>query len=427
MSKFVTSILLATAGLFMFLSCTEKESDLGIDLQDPSTIYNGIRDTAYGTAFTVYDDSLLTSNLSQGLVGCYSDDVFGSAEAILFTQVNTANGEGVEFDQYCRIDSVVLSIAISELYTSGSSKGLKDLHFEIYRLDGEIMKDSVYYAFDQVAVGGECYFDGVVRMLEGDTMVANIKLNDNIISLFNNKVYANGDEFANTLKGLRIRLLNDGNPVMASVNLAAAATRMSVYYAYTGGEDIINRTYDFIIGNTAPHFMQFKRNYTGVLSSFNTNHSDSLDGSSYLYLSPMGGTNINFNIDAFVRQFHQDHPFAVIHYAELILPVADLAPDQKPDLIAALKCYSDGSAVNIPDMYDAYTYNGYDGKYNAETNCYRLRITQHMQKLLGSGMDLGTLLVLNGRRSSVAHTIINGCSAAATSDNPIRIEFVYSE
>ena len=65
------------SALLILNACDEKESDLGVDLQDPSTLYEGIVDTAYGTAMTVYDDSLLTSGQSSVLVGCYSDAVFG--------------------------------------------------------------------------------------------------------------------------------------------------------------------------------------------------------------------------------------------------------------------------------------------------------------------------------------------------------------
>ena len=160
---------------------------------------------------------------------------------------------------------------------------------------------------------------------------------------------------------------------------------------------------------------------------FNSSTTDSVDGNRYAYLCPMGGTNIKVYFDSFVSDFHRQHPFAVIHHAELILPIADVAPNSKPELLAAFKCYLDGYVVSIPDMYDTYTSAGYDGHYDAERRCYRMRITQHLQKMLNSGMDLGTLLVISGRRSSPEHTVINGADLTATSGNPIRIEFVYSE
>lgn len=419
---------LLVAVLFVAGSCTEKETDLGIELQDPNTFYDGVADTAYGVAYTVYDDSLLTSGLSSVLLGCYSDNLFGNSEAVLFTQVASPNGEGVAFDSYCRIDSVVLSLAITEIYSSSpSSKSYRDLHFEVYQLAQGLMTDSAYYADDEIPVGDNCFFNDVVRVEESDTMVVDLKLNSSILPLLNNQTYLTAADFDQAMKGVRIRLVNDGTPQIATVNLAAAATRMTVYYAYENGEESVYRTYEFTIGHSATHFSQYKNHYIGALATFNNNRNDSIDGSQYLYLSPMGGTNVKLDFNAFVQQFKNDHPFAIIHYAELLLPVADIAMDKKPDMLAALKCYSDGTVMNIPDMYDALTYQGFDGSYNAETGCYRLRITQHLQKMLRNGVDYGTLVILNGRRSSPAHTVLNGYDPTATANRSLRIHFVYSE
>ena len=78
-------------------------------------------------------------------------------------------------------------------------------------------------------------------------------------------------------------------------------------------------------------------------------------------------------------------------------------------------------------MYDAFTYKGFDGTYDNTKGYYRMRITQHLQKIMREGRDFGTLLVINGRRSSPARIKLNGASSAATANNPIRIEFIYSE
>ena len=412
----------------LFASCDEKESELGVNLQDPSTLYSGISDTAYGVAYTVFDDSLLTAGHNFALIGCYSDPVFGNAEGVYFTQIVPDNGTGVGFDQNCTIDSVVLSFAVTELYPAAEgSKSYRDLHFEIYQLAESPMKDTAYYASDELPVTGVCFFDDVVRVNETDSMVIKIKLRQSFVSLLSNHNYTTADDFLAAVKGMRVRVVNDGTPVMAAVNLSAAATNITVFYTYDNEGEAIARTYNFSISTAVPHFTHFTSYYAGALSVFNTNTADSVEGSRYLYLSPMGGTNIKVNFDAFVRQFHQQHPFAVVHYAELLLPVADIAPDARPDVIAALKCYLDGEVSNIPDMYDTYTYSGYDGSYDAERGCYRLRVTQHMQKLVKSGSDLGTLLVINARRSSPNHTVINGYDRTATSGNPIRIHFVYSE
>lgn len=411
----------------LFAACNEKESDLGVDLQDPATLYEGICDTAYGTAYTVFDDSLQTSSQSNALIGCYSDDVFGSSEGVLFMQITTADNAGVEFDQNSLIDSAILSFSLATIYPESlDSKSYRDLHFEVYQLAEPVLRDSAYYAFDELAVNGTCFFDGTVRVEQSDSMVASMRLNDNFISYVRNKSYASSTDFEAAMKGIRVRLVNGGTPQAATINLAAAGTGLGIHYRYANGSDTIARTYNFVVSQTAPHFCQFKNNYIGALSTFNTNTSDSIEGSQYLYLSPMGGTNVKVNFNSFVQQFHADHPYAVIHYAELQLPVADLSPAYKPDMVAALKLNADGSMSSVQDMYDV-SFSGYDGTYSENGKYYRLRITQHLQKMLKAGSDYGTLLVLNARRSSPARMVLNGTSPSATGNNPIRIRFVYSE
>lgn len=424
------TIFLIPVLLFAFLAftaCNEEESELGVNLQDPATLFDGMCDTAYGLAYTVFDDSLLTSGTTSALVGCVSDPIFGNSEAIIYSQVGIPSGESVAFDEYCTIDSVVLSLSVTSLYPD-MSKSYRNLHFEVYQLAEGLKTDSAYYASDEVEVSNVCFFDDVVRIAQSDTMVVNLKLNQNFLPLLQNRSYSSSQEFIDAVRGIRIRLVNDGTPVIATVNLAAASTRMSVYFQYNAtATDSTYRSYEFIVGSGVTHYSQYKNVYNGSLAVFNNNTSDSIDGASRLYLTPMGGTNVKINFDAFVRQFHADHPYAVINYAELILPVAVESPQQKPDMIAAFKCYNDGTVVNIPDMYDNFTYRGYDGVYNDSTRCYRIRVTQHLQKILNSGFDLGTLLVINGRRSSAQRTIINGYDATATSGNPVCLRFVYSE
>ena len=95
-------------------ACTEEESDLGVGLQDPFTFYSGIRDTAYVTACTLYDDSLATAGLATGIFGNYSDAIFGSVEAVFYSQVSTPS-DGVRITDAVQIDSVVLTLVIDTI------------------------------------------------------------------------------------------------------------------------------------------------------------------------------------------------------------------------------------------------------------------------------------------------------------------------
>ena len=142
-----------------------------------------------------------------------------------------------------------------------------------------------------------------------------------------------------------------------------------------------------------------------------------------LYLEPLAGFNARIDFDSAVRAFHAAHPLAVIHHAELQLPVAATAPAQRPGQLVALSNDENGTSAFIPDYTDAYTYRGFDGSYDETRALYRLRVTQHLQRLLRQNADHGLSVLLDARRSSALRTILAGPKAS----DPLKIVFVYSE
>ena len=126
--------------------------------------------------------------------------------------------------------------------------------------------------------------------------------------------------------------------------------------------------------------------------------------------------------DADLRAFHEAHPLAVVHHAELLMPLAASAPAEHPEKLVVL-AVGDSTDVAIDDYIDRYTYSGFDGTYDADRDLYRIRVTQHLQGLLRAGTDPGMSVVLDARRSSGQRTVICGPQAAT----PVKIVLVYTE
>lgn len=409
-----------------FVACQDDETEIGYGLQDRSTYYNGTRDTIYFTASTFFEDSLQTSGApspySAGILGNYSDATFGSMSADFYTQLCPVGEGGVNLDPTTtHIDSVVLGMMVHSWYpNTADSSRTYNLHFEVMQLAEMLQTDSNYYASNTIPVGSECYFNGTKQYSERDTMI-HLKLGENINPLF--MVSLSSEEFIANAKGLRIRLLGDSDPCAPVINLAAVSTKLCVYYTYNGLHDSV----DFLCGTGTNHFSHIEHNYSGtVFNAFVANPKDSIPGTQYLYLDPLGGTKIKFNLNEFIAAFKLAHPYAIIHHAELLLPKADIADDLPPERILAYKTSLAGFEAPIPDLLNEYygDYSGgFDGRFHADKNYYRLRITRHLQQLLRTGFDLGTTLYIDARRSSANRTVING----SEKENPIRIEFVYSE
>ncbi len=412
----------AMVATILFSACNEEDSNIGMGLQDPATLFDGLRDTLYiDDAFTFYDDSLRTGGYSGAVIGSYHDEVFGDVTATYFAQVT--NQDGIKLDERCFIDSATLSLVLTEIYPYDADNNT--FHFQVHRLQQAISKDSSYYAFSNIPISNECFFDGEVSVELRDTMTITLPLNDNFMSLLQHSDMS-ADSLANYMKGLRIAMPDNGTPRLATINLAAAKTKITLHYYYvTNNNDSIARTLDLDFGVNATHFSHYEHNYGGTpLAAFDDNPKDSVAGTQRLYLEPLGGTYIRVNMQEWVNDFRQQHPHATVHYAVLKFPVAEDRVDTLyPNRLYAYKRYADGTSITVPDLTDAYTYTGYDGTNSFDKQYYRIRLTQHVQKMLLSGNDFGTDIYLEGRRTSPRRVIFNGTEAT---DRP-RLEIVYSE
>ena len=393
-------------------SCTNEESELGLNIVNNNTGYNGTRYIfTADSALSVRDDSLITSNYSFCIIGNYQDATFGSVSSTLYTQIALPDNSGsINFNEVI-VDSVVLTLVKDHLYPDTDQT--YNFHFEVMQLDEVLRSDSVYFSCDELNVNTAAVFfnDNVSVGPDRDTI--RLKLNSSINPVLMQN--ASADEFLENAKGLRIRLTDAGDEGMVALNLSATATCLTVFYRNTTA-DTVESEYPFLAGTSTSHFTHFEHNYAGSI----TNGAASINNGTTLYLEPLAGYNIRVYFDNAIRTFVAAHPYAVVHYAELLMPVAATADAMKPGCIIAMSDYR--ASVGTP-IIDYYT-SGADGNYNSDSNYYRLRVTRYLQDLLRDGGDTtGTTLLLDSRISNASRTFINGPAAT----NPIRIEFIYSE
>lgn len=402
--------------LIAVVGCTDEESGLGMNLVDGNTLYNGQQATlTANSALSIREDSLTTTNFSFGCIGNYQDATFGRVSATLYTQIALDEHTGSINMAENIIDSVVLTLVKDHTYPD--STATYNFHFEVMHLAEPLLTDTVYYSCDTLAVDPTAkYFDQTVTVAPTDSIVR-LKLDNSISTILNQT--GSAEDFITATKGLRIRITDAGDDGMLGINFKATNTCITVYHRYSA-DDTVDATYPFLLGNGTSHFIHFEHDYTSSV----TGGADSIDGTAALYIEPLAGYNLLISFDSAVRAFVAAHPTAVLHHAELLLPVTSPTTPSLPDRILAVAKRDSANDVYTDDlMMDITSMARFDGTYDASRNCYRLRVTQHLQGLLRAGVDHGTLLVLNSRRSSAARAIINGLSAT---DHP-RIEFIYTE
>ena len=402
------------------VACTEDPTDLGVDLQDPFTLFDGTRDTAYVAACTIFDDSMWTADYNFCIFGDYADPLFGSARAVTYSQIAVAGANGINLSDEVVIDSVVMTLVIDTLYPAVPDSTPVHLHITINQL-AEPMKDSgyrVYYASESLEESNVCFFDDDVTFYS-DSL--NLRMRESIYPVL--KQNCSTEDFLKIVKGFSLKLA-EGSNRMVTVDFSASETRLTLYYHTPMVESLI---YTFVINSETGHCMHFNHDYSGtVLAPIADGTADSLEGSQSLYLEPLGGTRVRLNLQPFLNSFRKAHPWAVVHYAELQLPVSDVDDTKRPLRLLAGRNHAQGPMTMVTDAdftVNPYTYGGFGGYYNKEKGYYRMRVTRHLQELLRSGVDYGTELYIDARRSTAYRTVLNGTSTA----NPVKVVFVYSE
>jgi len=417
MKKLKTILVIAAALAGTLTSCADKESSLGMNLADTTMLYNGKTDTLYAdNAWTEYEDSLLTSNYSFGVIGNYTDAIFGKVSSELYTQIALpTNANNISFSDEMVIDSVVLTLTKSQLFPDTSR--VYNFHFEVKQLAEALLSDTSFYAENTLPVNESAvFFDNNVQVRNTDTIIR-LKLNASIHPILHQT--ATAEDFIKNTKGLRVKLTTAGDEGMIGIDFSSSTTCLRTFYHYTYGNDTTTGLYTFLMGAGTSHFTHFQHNYSGTSFANGAN----VPGTSKLYLEPLAGQRIRMSFDRDLQTFRAAHPWAVIHHAELIMPLAPETPSEKPDQILTLGKNLLGEDVYIDDLIDIYTLSGYDGSYHEDGNYYRMRVTQHLQGLLREGKDYGILLLLNSRRHSPQRAVFNGTGAS----NRPRIVFVYSE
>ncbi len=412
----IAALLLAAAS---FTSCEDDESTLGIDLVDPATLYAPKYDTLYPDhAWSQIEDSLLTSTIyAYSIVGNLVDPIFGRTSAELFAQVALPEDVITLDFSGLQIDSVVMSLVKHQLHPDTAAT--YRMHFEVKQLAEAVESDRRYYSTDELPVQEDkVLYDGTVSVGYTDSVVR-LHLDTEVAKQMLTQADS-ASAFIATAKGLRVRIADDSGNGMMSIDFSSTATCITIYYHYTIEDEVRTGSYDFLMGAGTAFFTHFKHDYSGTVLAA----ADSVDGSNRLYLEPLGGHCIHLNFDRDLRTFHEEHPLAVIHHAELRLPLASESSSLVPDKLIIMEKAGMDSLVPIDDMIDMYTLNGFDGTYHADLGYYRLRVTQHLQGLLRQGNDKGMIMLIDKRRHTTSHAIVNGTADKATSP---KIVFVYTE
>ena len=323
------STLLLIFGLISFtFSCRKKESQIGLEEIHSSEYLNGITDTFSILTYTIEEDSTITDNPANVILGSYVDPEFGEMEAAFYTQwrIATINPDFGDPSTIV-IDSFVLALEYAGYYGD-----LSPQEFEVYELDEDIYLDSTYYMFTEKVVKPTnlvAFGQGTMTpnpnentVVGTDTVESQLRINldTNFAWTFINEAvsggnsYASNEDFLSFFKGIKIKVNNVGQSVgqgaILYFDLNDAASKATIYFT----QDSIPKTYEFIINSSCADYNQV--DFNSNMFPVNDVVSDSTQGMTEFFAQAFKHRAV-----VFIPELDSLPNHIIIHRADLTLPI----------------------------------------------------------------------------------------------------------
>ena len=405
------SLLIALLLITCATSCKKKDSALGKDILDDDTyLYGTTTDTFDILSYTIEEDSIITDNAANVVLGSYTDPTFGKFNASFYTQIRLA-GIDPNFGDPSTIiiDSFVLALKYVGYYGD-----LKPQTFEVYELNEDINIDSAYYAFttkttkpsNLVPLGlGTITPDPINKTIVGGDSLnpqLRIPLDTNLAKALiteatsGSATFSSNEAFLSYFKGIKIQTNNgtqaSGNGGIFYFNLSDPASKMTIYF-HQGG---LSKTFDLLINSSCADFTHIDKDYTGT--PIDQILQDSTMGNTAFYAQA-------FNLRAIVKipGLSALSKNKIIHRAELHLPIQFQSFYRyKPGVNISV-------ATRIKESETAYTSLGVLGTLDDFNKEFKIDLKQYVQAILNQDIE-NTGLILSPRYfiNSSERIIFNG-------------------
>jgi hypothetical protein len=392
--KILYPILITVLVSAFLFSCT-KNRTLGKDVIDSESYLNGITvDTFDLITYTIEEDSSITDNASNVVLGSYVDPKFGEFDASFYSQVRLG-GLDPDFGDptSIKIDSFVLALKYVGYYGD-----LSPQTFEVYELDDTLNLSSTYYSFtiknakstNWVPAGkGTITPKPLTKTVIGvDTVDAQLRipLDTNIARNFINEAtngsstFATNDNFLNYFKGIKVKTNNltqtTGQGAIFYFNITDAASKMTIYFTQGGAQ----KTFDFVINSDCADFTNVQVSNTG--KPIDLLLQDSTKGSKEFYAQAFKHRAI-----IKIKDIENLPKNLVIHRADLSLPVQYQTGYR----------FKPGSSVSVATKLKStdlnYTSLGILGEFNESKKLFSVNLRSYVQALVNKEIENNGVVV----------------------------------
>jgi len=283
-----TLSLIILLGFFFVTSCKKKTSMIGSNSIDGSELlYGNVVDTFSLSTYTEFEDSVITSTSSTGLLGSYNDPKFGEVNASFFTQFRLPSTN----PNFGDINAITIDSFVLGLKYEGAYGSFEPQTFEVHELSDTLDLNTYYYSFSDKTVAStnlidpnkatltpspvnKIYIDTVahdsqLRLFLDTNFARNLMLEANS----GGTSFSSNDEFVKYFKGLKVSANNSfssGQGAVLYFALNDASSKLTIYYKQDG----INKTFNFLINSSSAKFSQVTIENSGKpVSDVVSNHA----------------------------------------------------------------------------------------------------------------------------------------------------------
>ena len=267
-----------SVAVILCISCKKQINNAGSGVLGSQNILNGITiDTFDLITYTVQEDSIITDNAANVVLGSYTDPKLGSFDASFYTQL-LLGGASPNFGD---ANTIILDSFVLSLEYTGYYGALTTQNFEVYEMDESIYLDSAYYIFSSKIVKPTNYVvpsmasitpDPNNNVVVGsDTLSPQLRihLDTNLARTFiteavsGSSTFSSNEDFKSYFKGLYVKtnngILPAGEGAALYVNLNDAASKVTMYF-HQDGE---SKTYDLVMSSDGADFVHIDIDYAG--------------------------------------------------------------------------------------------------------------------------------------------------------------------
>lgn len=436
-NKYLTQFNLLTAVVILTIfaiSGCNKINDLGMELLPTDDLFY-VRNTILEediSAYTFLEDSIITGNASQSLLGSFNDPVFGNTTVNFATQFRIQT-----FPKYGtnpEIDSTFLCLYYKTVY----GDTITAQQIKVYELEDPIYynttdsagKTSDYTYYNNVdlkqmaspQIIGQLDFIPKISLDSSGSEVSQMLKIPIDVSIAEKLVFAdslnliNNDVFLNYFKGIFIETekLNSGTGAIISLE-STTQSALVVYYNNDENKadtlpDTLNMAYS--ITEFSARVNNFFHDYSST--RFYNNLNSDTNNDSLIFIQSMGGLESKIKIDNLsswkdsVVVTNGDSIPYIINKAELIFHVDTVITDIKkfPPPNRLLFTYVGATEQQfLPNDY-AFNTTYYGGDFFKNDNTYRFNITQHLQQIINGEIENHGFYLTTANNNGEANRVV---------------------